>query len=89
MLPVIEPDGRSTAHQVVLYASVLVPVSLLPTLVGLAGRAYFVGALVLGLAFLGLALQFAGHRNQPSARRLFLGSITYLPLLWGLLLTRR
>ena len=89
MLPVIEPDGRSTAHQVVLYSSVLVPVSLLPTLVGLAGRAYFFGALVLGLAFLALALQFAGHRNQLSARRLFLGSITYLPLLWGLLLTGR
>jgi heme o synthase len=86
MLPVVEPDGRSTSQQVVLYASVLVPVSLVPTLIGLAGRFYFAGAAVLGLAFLALALQFARHRNNESARRLFLGSISYLPLLWGLLL---
>ncbi len=89
MLPVVEPDGRSTAQQVVLYASVLVPVSLAPTLVGLAGRVYFGGALALGLAFLALALQFARARSNGNARRLFLGSITYLPLLWGLMLGNR
>jgi len=86
MLPVVEPDGRSTSQQVVLYATVLVPVSLLPTLVGLAGRAYFVGAALLGLAFLALGARFALRRNNEAARRLFLGSISYLPLLWGLLL---
>ncbi|HEX7486640.1 MAG TPA: heme o synthase [Vicinamibacterales bacterium] len=86
MLPVVEPDGRSTAHQVVLYASVLVPVSLAPTLVGLAGRLYFGGALVLGLIFLALGIQFARRRTNDTARRLFLGSISYLPLIWGLML---
>jgi len=86
MLPVVEPDGRSTSQQVVLYATVLVPVSLVPTLLGLAGRVYFAGAAALGLAFLALALQFARRRDNESARRLFLGSISYLPLLWGLLL---
>jgi heme o synthase len=86
MLPVVEPDGRSTAQQVVLYASVLVPVSLAPTLVGLTGRVYFGGALVLGLAFLALGVLFARERTNGNARRLFLGSITYLPLLWGLML---
>jgi protoheme IX farnesyltransferase len=86
MLPVVEPDGRCTAQQVVLYAAVLVPVSLAPTLVGLAGRVYFAGALVLGLAFLALGLRFAARRSNENARRLFLGSITYLPLLWGLML---
>jgi heme o synthase len=86
MLPVVEPDGRSTSQQVVLYATVLVPVSLVPTLIGLAGRVYFGGAAALGLAFLVLAVQFARQRNNESARRLFLGSISYLPLLWGLLL---
>jgi heme o synthase len=85
-LPVVEPDGRSTAQQVVLYASVLVPISLVPTLVGLAGPIYLGGALVLGLAFLALAAQFARRRTNETARRLFLGSITYLPLLWGLML---
>ncbi len=86
MLPVVEPDGRSTARQVVLYASVLVPVSLAPTLVGLAGRIYFGGALLLGLAFLAFGIGFARERTNENARRLFLGSISYLPLLWGLML---
>jgi protoheme IX farnesyltransferase len=71
---------------VVLYASVLVPVSLAPTLVGLAGRLYFGGALVLGLIFLALSIEFARRRTNDTARRLFLGSISYLPLIWGLML---
>jgi heme o synthase len=89
MLPVVEPSGRSTAQQVVLYASVLVPVSLAPTLIGLTGRVYFAGALVLGLAFLFFGIQFARDRTNVAARRLFLGSISYLPLLWGLMLGNR
>ena len=86
MLPVVEPDGRSTGQQAVLYAAVLLPISLLPTLIGLAGRVYFVGAAVMGVAFLALAVRFAQDRNNSTARRLFLGSISYLPLLWGLML---
>jgi protoheme IX farnesyltransferase len=86
LLPVVEPDGRSTAHQVVLYASVLVPISLAPTLIGLAGRVYFAGVLALGLVFLALGVQFARHRTNDTARRLFVGSIAYLPLLWALML---
>ncbi len=86
LLPVVEPDGRSTARQVVLYASVLVPVSLAPTLVGLAGRIYFAGVLALGLAFLALGVQFARRRTNDTARRLFVGSIAYLPALWALML---
>ena len=53
MLPVIEPDGRSTARQAVIYALALLPVSLAPTLLGMAGPIYFAGALVLTLLFLG------------------------------------
>src|SRR6185503_10890470 len=49
MLPVLEPDGRSTGRQSVVYAAALLPVSLAPTLMGMAGRIYFAGALVLGL----------------------------------------
>jgi protoheme IX farnesyltransferase len=88
-LPVVEPDGRSTARHVVLYASVLVPVSLAPTLVGLAGPVYFGGAAALGVAFLVMGISFARHRTNVAARRLFLASITYLPLLWGLMLGNR
>jgi len=80
MLPVIEPDGRSTAQQVAAYASALVPVSLTPSIVGLAGPAYFVIALLLGLAFLYVSLRFAMRRTRRDARLLFIASITYLPL---------
>jgi protoheme IX farnesyltransferase len=86
LLPVVGPDGRSTAHLVVLYAAALVPISLAPTLVGLAGRVYFGGVLILGLAFLAIGVQFARHRTNDTARRLFVGSIAYLPTLWMLML---
>jgi protoheme IX farnesyltransferase len=82
MLPVLEPDGRSTAYQVAAYASTLLPVSLTPSLVGLSGPVYFVVALVLGLAFLFVSLRFALRRTRRDARNLFLASITYLPLVW-------
>ena len=89
MLPVIEPDGRSTARQAVLYAAALLPMSLAPTLVGMATSMYFVSALVLTLLFLGLAIRFAMTRQTADARRLFFGSITYLPLLWVLMIIGR
>ena len=89
MLPVIEPDGRSTARQVVIYSLALLPVSLAPAAIGMAGALYFAGALVLTLAFLGLAVRFALTRSIPDARRLFFGSIIYLPLLWMLMIANR
>ncbi|MEO5894850.1 MAG: heme o synthase [Vicinamibacterales bacterium] len=89
MLPVIEPDGRSTARQAVLYAAALLPMSLAPTLLGMASSTYFVGALVLTLLFIGLAIRFAVTRQTVDARRLFYGSITYLPLLWVLMIAGR
>ena len=89
MLPVIEPDGRSTGRQAVVYAVALLPVSLAPTLIGMAGTSYFFGALALALLFVALAVKFALTRSIPDARRLFFGSITYLPLLWILMLADR
>jgi protoheme IX farnesyltransferase len=80
MLPVIEPDGRSTAQQVAAYASALVPVSLTPAIIGLAGPTYFVCALLLGLGFLYVSLRFAMRRTRRDARLLFIASIAYLPL---------
>ena len=82
LLPVIEPDGRSTGRQAVLYAAATIPVSLLPTAVGLAGPRYLAAALVLGAIVLWLAFEFAATRSHASARRLFAGTIIYLPLLW-------
>jgi protoheme IX farnesyltransferase len=89
VLPVEEPDGRSTAFQMVNYAAALVPVSLMPTAVGLAGRIYLGGAIVLGIALLALTIRFATHRTPEAARRLFAASLVYLPLLWVLMLANR
>jgi protoheme IX farnesyltransferase len=89
MLPVIEPDGRSTARQAVFYCAALLPVSLAPTLLGMTNTIYFAAALGLGLLFLGLTLKFARTRAIPDARRLFFGSIIYLPLLWILMIAGR
>lgn len=89
MLPVIEPDGRSTARQAVFYCAALLPVSLAPTLLGVANTFYFAAALALGLLFLGLTLKFARTRAVRDARRLFFASIIYLPLLWILMIAGR
>jgi protoheme IX farnesyltransferase len=86
LLPVVEPDGRSTGYQAVLYTAGLIPVSLLPMAVGMATAYYLVGALTLGAILLVLSLEFASTRSMPSARRLFYGTILYLPLLWIALL---
>src|SRR5438105_14289678 len=49
MLPVVEPDGRVTGQQIIVYTLMLLPVSLLPTLLGTSGKVYLVGAIVLVL----------------------------------------
>jgi protoheme IX farnesyltransferase len=82
MLPVIEPDGRRTGRQAVVYAAALLPASLIPTLIGLSGAAYLVTAAALGTILLGLSIRFARSRSDHSARALFLASIIYLPLIW-------
>lgn len=82
MLAVTEPDGRRAGREALVYAWALVPVSLVPSLVGLAGRLYFWTALPLGIVMLVLAWRFARTRSESSARALFVGSIIYLPLIW-------
>jgi protoheme IX farnesyltransferase len=89
LLPVLEPDGRSTGRQALLYSIVLLPVSVAPALVNLAGAAYVAAALVLGSALVALSVRFARERSTVAARRLFLASIVYLPLLWGALVVDR
>lgn len=85
MLAVVESDGMRTGQQALLYAVALLPVSIGPTVVGLAGRGYFWIALVLSLALVALSAQFAASRTEQTARRLFYGSIIYLPLVWAAL----
>lgn len=89
MLPVVEPDGRITAQQIVVYTVMLIPVSLLPTLLGMAGRIYFVGAIVLGLLFLYSSVRAAFSMSRQQSRRLLLASVIYLPLLFILMVLNK
>jgi protoheme IX farnesyltransferase len=89
LLPVIEPDGKSTARQAVLFSMVLVPLSLAPYVLHMSGLAYAIGAAAGSFAMLWLAMSFAFKRTDERARALFLGSISYLPLLWGMLIADR
>ena len=86
MLPVVDKDGASTGRQAVLYALALIPVSLLPAFLGMAGPVYFVGALALGVCFLAAAVLFMARVNDATrARGLFRCSLLYLPAVLTLL----
>jgi protoheme IX farnesyltransferase len=89
MLPVVEPEGRVTGQQIVVYTIMLLPVSLLPTFMGLAGRIYLYGAAVLGLLFLFSSIRAAISKSRQSARQLLLASVIYLPLLFILMVLNR
>jgi protoheme IX farnesyltransferase len=89
MLPVVEPDGRVTAQQIVVYTVLLIPVSLLPTVLGLSGKIYLYGAIVLGLLFLYSSVRAALSKSRQEARRLLLASVIYLPLLFILMVLDR
>ena len=86
MLPVVEPDCRSTARQIVLYGLALVPVSLVPGILGMSGRIYLAGALLLGLWFLYSGVRVALDRTPVRARAVLIASVLYLPAIYGLML---
>jgi len=80
-LPVIEPEGSSTNRQIISHCTALLAVSLLPTLLGLAGAIYFVVAFVLGAGFLASGIRLAMESTLVRARRLLFASLIYLPVL--------
>ena len=86
MLPVVEPDGESTARQILLYSLLLIPVSVLPKWLGMTGTVYLVGAIGLGMWFLYSGVRVALDRTKPRARRVLLTSVVYLPALYALML---
>src|SRR4029077_5892197 len=79
MLPVIDPQGGSTARMIVLYTAVLIPVSLMPVRFGVTDQHYFVGAFMLSAAFLAVGAFAAFQLTRQHARRLLLASLIYLP----------
>ena len=89
MLPVVEPDGRVTSQQIVIYTLMLIPVSLLPTALGFSGKVYLYGAAALGILFLYCSLRAAFSQSRQQARRLLLASVLYLPLLFILMVLDR
>jgi protoheme IX farnesyltransferase len=89
MLPVVEPDGKSTARRILLYSIALIPISLMPKFFAMAGNVYLYGALALGLAFVYYGLRIRTDRTRQQARRVLLASVVYLPLLFSLMLFDR
>ncbi len=89
MLPVLDEEGRVTSETVLLTSLLLVPLSLMGTIFGVAGWWYAAGAIVLGAWLSMLAWRFWRRRDAASARAVFVGSIVYLPLLLILVVVDR
>ena len=93
MLPVVEQDGRSTAVRILLYSIVLIPISVIPTFLGMAGNFYLLGAVLLGLGLLyfGVRLAFinlplTSATSKMRARHVLQATVIYLPLLFALMM---
>jgi protoheme IX farnesyltransferase len=93
MLPVVQPDGWSTVAEALFFAVVMIPVSLIPWRLGMAGPTYAVLAIALGLAYLAYTIRFAGILRTTDetvsrmlARDLLKVSVLYLPLLFTTLM---
>ncbi len=89
MITGVDPDGRRTGQQALLWCVALIPVSLLPSALGLTGIAYFVGALLAGLVFLAASFRFARNRTATTAKQLLLVSVIYLPVVLTVMLVDR
>jgi len=89
MLPVVDPDGRATARQILLGCLALLPVGLWPTTLGMSGRVYFAGALIAGLVFLAFGVALIIGQTRKHARALFFASLIYLPLVYALMVIDR
>ncbi len=85
MLPVVEPKGRITALQIVVFTLMLLPVSLAPFFFGVSGVVYLIGAGLLGVWFLFAGIQAARYKTNEKARKLLLVSVLYLPLIFALM----
>jgi len=93
MLPVVEADGRSTLWRILAYSGALIPVSILPVMIGMAGRVYLIGAVLMGAALFRVSLAMVQPQlpataaaSKPQARRLLRATILYLPLLFALMM---
>lgn len=81
MLPVLDPEGKRTSQQVLVYSLLLIPVSVLPVQVGMLGGVYYFGAILLAALMLFGGILFALSRSHASAKRLLHYSLLYFPAL--------
>ena len=86
MLPVVDRTGAKTFRQILFTAAVLVPASLLPALVGLAGVRYFFGALVLSMLLVQVCLWAAASKSNLRAKWLMHATVAHIPVLLGLMM---
>lgn len=82
MLPVVEPDGESTAKRMFWCTVVLIPVSFLPVALSMAGKLYLAAAILLGAWYLQASIRIQRERSGVNARKVLLASVAYLPLLY-------
>lgn len=85
MLPVVEPAGRITFRQIVMFAIMLLPVSVAPFFFGISGLIFLIGATILSLWMLWASIQAARSKTNAASKRLLLVSVIYLPLLFILM----
>lgn len=86
MLPLVDTeDGLRTTREIIVYLLLLIPVSLLPCLMGLAGLPYLLGACIAGVYFLLAGVRMFGDRSPAAARKVLRASIIYLPILFSLI----
>ena len=93
MLPVVESSGKSTVWRILVYSAALIPVSVMPAVIGMAGRVYLVGAVILGAMLFRVSMGMAlpqlpatAAASKPPARRLLKATIIYLPVLFALMM---
>jgi protoheme IX farnesyltransferase len=89
MLPLVDREGQATCRLVLLYSLAILPIGLAFPLAGLAGWIYTLGSVVLGGGLLALCARLYRFRTAAAARRVFLASVLYLPLLLGLMIADR
>ena len=86
MLPVVEPDGNRMFKHVLWFSFVLIPVSLIPSVIGMSGSIYFTGVLIAGIVLFMISQSFARSRSFDDAKKLLRATVVYLPILLFLII---
>ena len=85
MLAVVKPQGAGLAWEILLSLILLIPATLAPILVHMAGTVYFAAACALNVVFLYFGVRMSRDRTNERARSLLLVSVLYLPALFAFL----